>query len=419
MADESANGLRLKVAVLSDLHFYSSHSKPDHSPSWLHVDGNKFKSEVNPWNALQNLIQSENLRADILLCPGDITTGSEKPALKFAWEKLNELREALQAKVLAAATGNHDVRSRGSEVGSNAIRDLNTPSDLIGYLKSLTPIYPVTCCPSLFSVDQARQYRTQYFGDDFVRIETDVMRLVVLNSCAIHTTIENDFERGFISPAALAELARQLDENTSRKLNILLCHHHPMQHENHDLGSYDFMLNGQLLTDLLSSHGDWMIFHGHKHHARLAYAPATCSNSPVVFAAASFSARLQNSMSVHSRNQFYLIDIALDPKVGPPMGTIRAWNWHNGCPWSENLDDGAGLPSGCGFGARNHPDLMAKEIDSRIGDTPRTWIDLKSELPWLNNLIPGDLQGIEKCLARTYKILLQKDAGVIRLIGRG
>jgi hypothetical protein len=295
---------------------------------------------------------------------------------------------------------------------------LNTPSDRIGFLKSLIPNYPITCCPTLYSEDQTRQYRTQYFGDDFVRIETDAMRLVVLNSCALHTTKENDFERGFVSSAALAELERQLGDNTSRKINILLCHHHPMQHEDHGLGSYDFMMNGQLLTDMLASHGDWIIFHGHKHHARLAYAQGTSSNSAVVFAAASFSARLKDALSVHSRNQFYLIDIALDPRVGPPLGAIRSWNWHNGCPWSENLDDGAGLPSGCGFGQRNHPDLLAQEIDKKIGDTPRPWSDLTADLRWLNHVIPGDLQRIEKCLATTYKIELERDAGVIQLIGR-
>jgi len=418
MAGDNQNNVQLKVAVLSDLHFFSANGKPDRSPSWLQVDGAKLKSEVNPWDSLQDLISSENLRADVLLCPGDITTWAEKHALAFAWEKLNDLRMALGAKILASATGNHDVSSRGAIVGANAIRDLNCPSDLIGFLKTLSPIYPVVFCPSLFDENQARQFRTQYFGDDFVRIETDTMRLIVLNSCAHHTTIENDYERGFVSQAALEELKRQLDESTSRKINILLCHHHPMLHENHNLGSYDYMLNGQLLTDLLSAHGDWIILHGHKHHARLAYAPASCSNSPIIFAAASFSAMLGDALSQHSRNQFYMMDISLDHPVGPPLGAIRAWNWHNGCPWSENFDDVAGLPSGCGFGIRQHPDFLARDINTYLGDEPVTWDSLKLQFPWLHHLIPGDLQQIEICLEKTYKIFLEKDAGTIRLIGR-
>lgn len=417
MTKKDGNGINLKVAVLSDLHFFSK-PRSDQSPSWLQLDGSQIKNNANPWASLQELVESQCITADVLLCPGDITTYSEKAPLEFAWKCLNDLRAKLSAKILAVATGNHDVHSRGANVGSNAIRDLNNPSDLFGVLKSLDPIYPVVFCPSLDRSNEARQNRTNYFGNDFVRVETDSLRLIVLNSCSIHTTTENDFERGFVSEAALKELADQLSHCCERKINILLCHHHPMQHEDHRLGSYDFMLHGQLLTDLLSQHGDWIIFHGHKHHAKLSYAQGASSNSPVVFAAASFSAQLTQSLSINSRNQFYVVDISLNGKVGPPLGVIRAWNWHNGYPWKENLNDTAGLPTGCGFGQREHPDKLSEKIAEHIGDKIKDWDDLKVELQSINHLIPGDLKQVEKCLKETFNVFFERDAGVIKRVGK-
>lgn len=409
---------RVRVALLSDLHFFTKTKGIDTNPSWLEIEGTGIKNINNPWTSLEKLIEEKAINADLLLCPGDITTYAQEPALSFAWEKLNKLREKLNAKLLAASTGNHDVDSRGHKIESEkVIAELNNPSDMLGPLRRLKPFYPISFSEASKEEDAVRGYRTKYFGDNFVLLNEEDFRLIVLDTCACHTTIASDHERGYVSFEAIEEIKRQLDKDKSRKINLMLCHHHPIQHQNHKLGSYDFLLNGQTLTDELSKHGDWIIFHGHKHHARLAYAQGG-NTSPVVFAAASFSAQLNGSMSQISRNQFYIIDIELK-KIGSPLGNVKAWTWYVGSPWTESCESDVGLPSGCGFGNRRHPDEIARDIDQIMTGQSMDWGQMVLKMPELKNITPGDLGLVENSL-KNFSIETERESegGEIRSIGK-
>ncbi|WP_206646015.1 hypothetical protein [Pseudoalteromonas phenolica] len=68
----------LKVAVVSDLHFVNRTKINDGSHhSWLTFNEDKTFTN-NFWQSLIQKIQRESIVADILVCPGDITTHSEK-----------------------------------------------------------------------------------------------------------------------------------------------------------------------------------------------------------------------------------------------------------------------------------------------------------------------------------------------------
>ncbi len=397
--------IRITVAVLSDPHFYVDRAGSQEEPSFLQLknDGQDFSIRCNPWTQLEELIDSEGLRARLVLCPGDITTRADKVALGAAWGKLNSLGRKLNASLVAAATGNHDVCSRTKNDKCSPQNMLENPTDLFENLKALKPAYPVNFLNA--AVDSHRN-RVHYFGADYVLCEDDDYRLVVLNSCARHTTDSAEYERGRIAKSTLEWLKRELSEGTGKKANILLCHHHPIQHEELDLGSYDLMKGGELLTRLLEEYGDWVIIHGHKHHGRMVYASGG-AKAPVVFAAGSLSAKL-GDLSDKLRNQFYLVDIALDTNGGPIKGTVRSWNWYQGLGWKKSLSQRDGIYTGCGFGNKQHPDTLADAIKTNCSQVPMQWPKVIELNPELNYVTPKDFASFEKSLLERHSLEISK-----------
>jgi 3',5'-cyclic AMP phosphodiesterase CpdA len=404
------NPIKLRVAILSDPHFFTD-AKADHDPSWLGLQNANFTKSDNPWNSLEKLLEQHNLKAELLISPGDITTRADADALKVAWNRLISLGGQLKAHTVVAATGNHDVSSRAKDPlkHGSSINSLEEASDLFENLKQLDPCYPVhELLPSTPEISHSR--RVHYFGADFVIVdEHPLFRMVVLNSCGRHNTVANEYERGRVAESTLEWLKADLEKTNKleRKINILVCHHHPHMHEDLKLGTYDVMQGGQLLLDALGEFGDWIVFHGHKHHAKLSYASGS-STPPTIFAAGSF-AGIPPDASYQMRNQFYFVDLIMSANTGPLFGTVEAWNWFPGKGWVQSVSQKDGIYTGCGFGYKSHPDATAKLIHDEVKEFPATWASVISKVPQLNYIIPKDLTRINKSLEINHQLRFQKD----------
>lgn len=412
---------KLTVAVVSDLHFCNQREIGTGSElSHIVIQRIHETNGKNPWADLSDLVSRNGLKADLLLCPGDITTHAAHKPLKAAWSELIELGAKLGASVTACATGNHDVSSRYKAQADDPIHDLDNPHDLFENLKLLKPDYPLHVHGEAVASFEGRRRRVHYFGADFIIHEDDDVRLVVFNSCARHITENTTYERGSIAQSALAELKAQLDQLTSSKINIFLCHHHPIVHTQDGKGSYDFIHNGDALLERLSEHGDWIVIHGHKHDGKIRYATGSAGSSPVVFSAASMGAVLSAEELNKYRNQFYLIDIEL-PDDGCPRGTAKVWNWHAGKGWETALNMNAGLADGVGFGERSHPDKLAKEIFEKLAGHTRSWSDIVEEIDSLRYLTPEALNKLIQSLERKHSlnVLRDEDTGQLIEVGHG
>lgn len=401
--------MTITVAVLSDLHFFVRHREVSVDPSLLALRSGtnplQFADQYNPWTELESLLQKEGLTADLLLCPGDITTWADTDALRVAWGELIKVGVRLNADVVAAATGNHDVVSRAQKEEKPSLRELNEPIDLFEPLKQLDPPYPLHFLQN-FDEEVAHRHRVQYFGADFVLYDSDPRyRLIIFNSCGRHTTVDSTYERGRAAESSLAWLERQLGKLNAaeQKINLLICHHHPVQHEELRLGSYDFMQNGSVLLDRLTKHGDWIVFHGHKHHPRMLYSQGQ-ADSALVFSAGSLSA-IQQSVLQDIPNQFYVLEIS-NNDLGSPRGTVKAWNWHVRDGWCRAVSSQNGIFYGCGFGARQHPAAMAKAI-SAIASPPMSWEKVLEEVPELRYATPVELQNANRILEANYGLKIQ------------
>jgi hypothetical protein len=372
---ETVQDEALRIAVVSDLHACDDvGSDASVSPSHLKISLPNNEPGKHPISGLLKLIETEALRADILLCAGDMGDKAQPSGIKYAWKAVHEIGRKLGASLITATSGNHDLDSRF----------LTTPdADPKGILLGLDPPYPLP--------DEA--LNDKYWARNYVIIDNDHYRLIILNSCAQHGTEAHEIEHGRISSHTLAAIAKDLDRSEPRTINLLLCHHHPQQHMELNLGDYDAMKNGQLLLDMLATgkYGRWLIIHGHKHHPKVVYAsgPAT---SPTIFSAGSLCAVLYPELQTKARNQFYLLSMPFEHiRQFGLVGTIQAWDWAFGEGWAPAASTNSGLPAVSAFGFRGDPRQTALRISSLVRNK-KGWDDICNHLPEATYYLSQDLE---------------------------
>ncbi|MCY2994758.1 MAG: metallophosphoesterase [Planctomycetota bacterium] len=392
------------AAVLSDLHAYSD-AKPDDAPSHYCIKDPETDPSKNPIAGLKRLIDNHGLRADALVCPGDLAHQADPLALQQAWREVNELRSRLSASLLAPTSGNHDVDSRY----------VYNDHDAKGYLQTLSPPYPFP----------QSDLNDRYWSRHFVLLQHSPCSLLVLNSSALHgegrygDSKRYEFEHGRVSSYTLAAIERELVGVELNPVRVLLCHHHPHQHSELRLGADDLMAGGQQLLELLGSgrFGRWLVIHGHKHHPKLENA-AGGAMSPVVFASGSLAATLFRELQTVARNQFYILTFPY-PEYGAMgfVGRFRAWDWCVGQGWLPATER-SGLPSEGGFGWRGDISVLANQLATIVDTGFVTWESLKVQRPELNYLLPQDISTLRQILEFQHSIKTLPPFGVPVQLGR-
>jgi predicted phosphodiesterase len=329
------------------------------------------------------------LESDLLLCPGDLGHQASPVGIQYAWKELHSVGQLLNAKTVTATAGNHDIDSR-------YLGDDHAPEHI---LKGLVPQFP-------FSDDTLTD---RYWGRAYAILDKEDYRLLVLNSSAYHGNTPVEKNHGRVDRQTLNEIEKDLKLRDRKEVNIFLCHHHPQQHSELELGEDDYMRHGQLLLNLLGSghFGDWIVIHGHKHHPKITYAAGGAS-APVVFSAGSLASKLFIPVQSVSRNQFYLISI--EPERIETLGiagTGRAWDWAHGTGWVPSGDD-SGLPANFGFGAKLKAGAVTSQILPLVQAAPLDWNHLLVQLPIVRYILPTDLKLLEEHL-REHGITITRD----------
>lgn len=395
---------RLVVAVASDLHAFETVAVDARRPSSLCTKDPDTFAVQHPISGLKHLIDTHTLRADVLVCPGDLAHQADPSATRYAWQQIHALAGILHCKRVVATPGNHDMDSRYKY----------NDHDPRGFLQSLDPGFP-DADATVFD-----KFWSRHFA---VLFEQDV-RIITLNSCAYHghtpPTLPAEHEHGRISQYTLAQLERVLDSTPVTTPNILVCHHHPHPHSELNLGDYDAMARGQELLELLSSgkHGEWLIIHGHKHHPKLVYAHGG-NAATLIFSAGSLCADLYQALASNARNQFYLIDLDVTRSVSDGLrGTFRAWDWAHGHGWIP-AGPKSGLPAKGGFGFRGTLSALVTQINNILPtDGTMSWSDLVSSIPDLEFLIPSDLDALCHQLKARGVGVERSDSGAVGAVGK-
>lgn len=380
------------IAIASDLHVHDEEG--DNSPSHLRVGAEEGNPARHPIVGLRKLVETNRLKADLLLCPGDLGDKASRNGIQYAWKMLHQLKEWLSAPDLLATVGNHDIDSYGK----------SSDFDPRGYLQSLTPLFPI---------DSEREY-DRFWSRHFTIFSTNSIRVVILNSSAFHgydlRGHKDEHQHGRISDFTREQLKHSLDTSPQKLINVLMCHHHPHQHSELNLKEHDVMHGGQGLLDLLGcgDYGEWLVVHGHKHHPKISYA-AGSSSSPIVFAAGSLCANLFKTVQASARNQFYLLCFDLNELEQKGLvGTFRAWDWIADTGWVQ-ASSGSGLPASGAFGSRPNAKQLARKISTIVTDPIIKWSDLVIACPEVMHVLPSDLKLILKLLRTNFCIGFSKD----------
>lgn len=391
----------LRVALISDLHAYDVLQDKEAPPSRLWVGAAEDLPEKHPFAGLAALIRAQPvLRAQCILCLGDLGDKARPAGIKYAWERLNSFKDLFHADHLFATSGNHDCDSR----------QLYAKFDAKGFLQSLSPPYPFP--------DEPRN--DKYWSRHFAVHEEPDYRIICLNSAAYHGNAPEEIEHGRVSESTLARLKHYLSSSTRKKVNLLICHHHPQIHSELGLSEKDTMRSGQLLLDLLASDdSSWIVIHGHKHHPKITYASSeSASGAPLVISVGSFSAKLYAELASRVRNQFHILTFRFSDFVDlGTVGRIYSWDWSDGVGWIP-AGSRSGLPSECGFGVKADLSVLAGKVDSHLKDERASWEEFTETCRELLYLLPADFKKLRTVLSNQFKISIRVDEGRPLEIGR-
>lgn len=370
MKARKGNDIHVRFAVISDPHALAGDQHRHETTAWRRTSGDPTR---NPFAAVRKLIEesqnTENpLSADALLCPGDLAHRMSAAGLEYAWEELNSIAESLGAARIVATAGNHDV-----------MRKEKLPEDApagawVASLRSLQPPFPT----------HHDGDREDYFNDDFVVATGEHWRVIALNSCAFHTEAQ-EHGRGKIDPRTVEHLRRRIGSDR-RKINVLMCHHHPVEWTHLSQQDTSYMRGGDSLLRALEEDDPaaWLVLHGHRHVAALGYAGESVSG-PARMSAGSLAVSLPQEGRTDRRNQFYMLDFDLEELDKLSLlgaGRFRAWDWNREegmSPSSQN----ATLPGVGGFGFRRDAYTLARMCRQRAEQLGRRSVTI-------SELVKGD-----------------------------
>lgn len=372
----------IAIAIISDLHAAQSPCGD------THLSGASKSNHSNkldcPYLSLVDFISDNDIRADILLCPGDVGNKADRDGILLGWDCVYQIASKLDIEKIIATSGNHDLDSR--QVASY---------DVKGFLQNITPYYPISIQALGPHASQAQltSATDQYWSRNFTPIIAHDCAIFTVNSCAYHG-YPNEMEMGRVSQYTINGILAEYSSIKSHgvKYNILLIHHNPHEHSELGLGRSDKIYEGYDLLNKLASTGDqWLVIHGHKHHPKISYASSSGSaNMPVVLSSGSMSAKLHPELASETVNQIHILKF--HPSEHPTFGLageIESYSWGKGRGW-YTAKRGMGLPFRTGFGHKiTNADLAT--IASSVTPPFMSWNALLQAVPLLKYLTPDDL----------------------------
>lgn len=393
-----------RFLLLSDIHATNEDPSSSRAASYVSSNNAAASGGQAPLVDLRRQLAEEGVFPDYVLCAGDMTNRSEPSSLSYIWSELNLLAKDLKAKLITTV-GNHDIDSRYQ---SNKF-------DPRGYAMALAPTIPT---PN-------RQSYLEYWAEHFTVIDDNEVRFLVLNTAAFHgggAESKDELEHGRVSGYTLDSIRRAIRDRPEFAFNILLCHHHPLKPEPSDVELEQQMRGGPELIELLAQTGEpWMIVHGHKHRPELYYGHGG-GNAPVILGCASFSAQVNADSQNKNPNQVHLLTIdpdAANDNSFASAGEVRSWNWQPGVGWARATGD-LGLPYKAGFGCRNAPKALVKQLDQIIPKPKGAldWQEAILRLPSLAYQIPSDQAALKQLLSQSGISLAFDADGLPLQVGR-
>ena len=371
----------LSIIVISDLHCkYSGNDKTAKSTN-LYSDMARKPTAKNPASAFLSLIKAKKIKADVLLCPGDICDHADRQGLVTGWSYLEEFKRELDCEILAASVGNHDVNSY-------KLND-SPPFD---FLKSLKDSYPI---------DNEEEVKA-FWSEGFCVIEKDPYVILIYNSSFSHIGIDES-RKSEIKDDVLEKMEQRMSNlKHEPKFRIALCHHHASKHFSKDYPDSDVMDKGDLFINFLNKFNFQILIHGHKHDPRL-----TIINRLPVLCSGSFSS-LMNIMDIGANNVFHIITLEPNEK----KGKIQTWVYLPLNGWQ--IRDDAYFPCYTGFGFYGSVNSLVDHCAAWFlaqGQNHDHFANIIRQFPEIEFLTPAEQIVFGELLLSQYSIELSSALG--------
>lgn len=373
----------LKLAVISDLHIgYGARSK-DLSP---HADSNTVDEKY--LSKFIKFLQTQSIRADYLIIPGDITGKAHPEEFQLASEVILNIAKGLGVREenILFVPGNHDKNWSVMPPGGR---------DSTGVLEA--QMYAPLKHDAWIFERALRRSPHYMLSDNGLGIwEFENLILVGYNSSR-HDNSSASVHHGLVSQESLQWLDAELQSKnlTAGKVKIFLVHHHPVLYSDPFPDEPDFsaMTNAENLLNLLHKYNFDLLLHGHKHMPHFRTLIENSSFPLVVLGAGSFSSLLGMPYHGHVSNQFHLLEIdGRDEEEGCIYGLLRNWSYLSGHGWKASQKHD-GILDQIGFGVYTSPPALKRDLLPKINSRLKTidyvrWTDMVSQEQRLSHIHP-------------------------------
>lgn len=351
---------------MSDLHVGINARSKDLCPlpsKSNRVADRKYKEKYNSKieddlrSEFYRFLEEEEIHADYLVLPGDLTNTGHPNEVKIASAFIEEVAEKLgveSCKILFTP-GNHDTDW-----------DCYDEKDLTGI--KWEQRYCAIGHKNYCFRKQIALGDGDLFGLPYFTIWRFADLLAVSYNSASHDSPmpKNKIHHGHAIQEYLDKLKFSLDalEISDDVIRVFIVHHHLMDFSSPfpDDADFSLMTNGENLLNLLHEMNFDLVIHGHKHHPRFeTHSTKTYSYIPIL-CSGSFSALISTRWAGKIKNQFHLITIdGRDGENKLIKGNVKSWaNHYDG--WEKSELKSCGIHHYIPFGSY----VMPKELDAAI-----------------------------------------------------
>lgn len=363
----------MKIAVISDLHTGSATIAKDFC-----VGDSASAVKEGYMDDLRTLTQSESLDIDYLIVAGDITNRSKYEEFELAAERIKECASILNVDMdkIFFVPGNHDCNWKDEEESIIAGDDGE---------KTIKRKYQQIENQGFFRDIMSRSSHGCFYKEPYFTFWEDEK----INVFGVNSSVFDQFDKkphhGSIRRSDIKKLEEIIvtkNIENSDKLNLLVIHHHPIQH--HDLpfeqADLSILQNSSQLMELMTKYNFNFVIHGHKHIPRVEQHMDSYQHPVNILCAGSFSAYLDERFFQGVPNSIHVIEIdSICNTHRVPQGKVKSWYHYSGHGWivDEPVNSAPHIEY---FG--NY--LSKVELTNKLTEIINVGLSLNGHISWLD-----------------------------------